>query len=485
MKGSITIFSLLSLLLITAALFALLEGARVQELKRFAKLQSENAMEAVFSNYNLCLWEDYHLLGTNVEEIEEILQKIANGRTGNGTNFLKLQAKQFQMSGDTRITDNGGRVFIQSVSTYMKDNLLYESAKEIYNQYEAIKNMMDSSETSSSKINDAIEQMQKLDTTSVSEQVVNSVGTTGNNKEKKEKEKRIDVSQLLEEAKKWKENGVLELVLKDTSKVSSSAWDFSNGLLLRQLPEEECSLQEISWKDRILLQQYLLTYMSNFRQSDSKRALSYEVEYLLGEKSSDKENLQNVVSKLLAIREAANFLYLVSDPAKNQQVELLANSIGGVSLNPAIIKVIKVGILTAWAMAESILDVRSLLEGKRIAFLKSNESWTVELENILDITKDFTMAKECKWGLSYENYLGVLLLFEEENHLAMCTMSAQEATIRKKEGDEDFGMDQLVIQASAEIDYSYKEIFPFSAVLNVGKRWKHEIPTQIEYGYYH
>ena len=38
-KGSITLFSLISLLLITAALFALLEGTRLQEMYRFADLQ--------------------------------------------------------------------------------------------------------------------------------------------------------------------------------------------------------------------------------------------------------------------------------------------------------------------------------------------------------------------------------------------------------------------------------------------------------------
>ena len=51
-KGSVTVFSLLSLLLVTAALFALLEGTRYQEIRRFANLQTDTALESAFSNYN-------------------------------------------------------------------------------------------------------------------------------------------------------------------------------------------------------------------------------------------------------------------------------------------------------------------------------------------------------------------------------------------------------------------------------------------------
>lgn len=476
-KGSITIFSLLALLLITAALFALLEATRIQELRRFTLLQSENAMESAFSNYDLYLWEEYHLLGCDREELEEILQKAANGKEGEGVNLLTFRLKNYEMVGDTRITDGGGNIFIQSVSSYMKSNLLYESTKELYNQYEVVKDLLNTSQVDEKQIEEALEEIDSA----VQNANPVSIGTSA----KKEGEKQLDVSKLLTEAKKWKEYGVLELVIEDTSTVSSAASDFSNGLLVRELKcGKNSSEDEINWLDRILLQQYLLSYMSNFLEQYSERALTYEVEYLLGGKSSDKENLQLVVSKILAIREAANFLYLISDPIKNQEAEGLATSIGGVSLNPAIIKVIKVGILTAWALAESILDVRALLEGKRIPLLKSQETWTIELENIMNITKEFSTAKDSALGLNYENYLGILLLFENENHLAMYAMSAQEATLRKKAGSESFEMDRLVIQADAEICYSYTPVFPFMNVLDIERSWKYEIPTYIEYGYY-
>lgn len=476
-RGSITIFSMISLLLITAALFALLEGTRLQEIRRFSKLQTENALESVFANYNLTLWESYHLLSADANAMEEILQESANGRTGEGgLNLLSFQVKNCEIEEYTLLTDGQGTVFIKSVSTYMKENLLYETAKEIYNQYESIKNLLNTSEVDWSNVDEALKEIESVEESTAPV----SVGTSG----QKEEVVQTDVKALLEAVKKWKENGILELVIEDTSKLSTAKCDFSNDLFTRQLKTGRGYVQEeVDWLDRILLQQYLLTYMSNYRDTQSGRALSYEAEYLLGGKSSDKENLQTVTAKLLAIREAANFLYLVSDPIKSQQAATMATMLGGPSLNPAIIEVIKIGLLTAWAFAESILDVRALLEGKKIPLLKSEETWTVELENIGSLTQEFTSAKESTWGIDYETYLGILLLFEEDESLAMHAMNAQEATIRKA-GNPSFEMDRCITQASARVCYSYKPVFPFLQVLDAEQRWKYEILTYFNYGYY-
>lgn len=476
-KGSITIFSLISLLLITATLFALLEGTRLQEMRRFADLQTEAALESVFANYNSCLWQNYHLLGTNQTQMDEILEKTANARVGGGTNLLRLQPEEIEIDSYTLLTDGDGKVFVRSVSSYMRENFLYESAKEIYNQYEAVKNLMDTSQMDLSDIGEALEEIEKADLS----ETENSFGTAGT----QGVENSIDVTSILEAAKSWQELGILELVLEDTDKISNVELDFSNGLLERELETGNNSVEQSdNWSDRILLQQYLLTYMSNFKESQPNRALSYELEYLLGEKSSDIENLKVAVKKLLAVREAANFLYLISDPIKTAKAEGMATLIVGSTLNPIIIEIVKVGVLTAWAFAESILDVRALLAGKKIALLKSEESWTMELENLGMVSEEFGMAKECSWGLSYEHYLGILLLFEEEQSLAMRTLNIQEAAIRKNYQDVDFRMDTLIIQADAKVVYSYEPVFPFLRIIDAENRWEYKILAKENYGYY-
>lgn len=476
-KGSITIFSLLSLLLVTATIFALLEGTRLQEVRRFALLQTENALESAFANYNSCLWHTYHLLGADGNEMYEVIEETAGARKGEGTNFLRLVPDDITLIEEVRITDDEGTVFITSVASYMKENFVYETAKEVYSQYESIKHILESNQMDSSDIADALEE--------IDESAIEETALSGRTRVKRDVDAQVDVRSLLEMAKQWKDMGILSLVLQDTEGLSKAEQDFRTGLLNRNLEEGIFSAKNtIGWTERLLLQQYLMTYMSNFAEEKENRALSYEVEYLLGQNSSDIENLKATANKLLAVREAANFLYLLSNSACMAQAEALATLFAGATANPILIKVVQIGLLTAWAMAESILDVRSLLAGKRVALLKSEESWTIALENLGEISKGFRMAKESRWGLAYEDYLGILLLMEGEQELAMHSMNLQEATIRQNYADESFNMDSLITQARVTVRYSYKAVFPFLHVINADDAWEYTATAEANYGYY-
>ena len=477
-KGSITIFSLLSLLLVAAVLFALLEGTRYQELRRFAGMQTELALEAVFSNYNLYLWENYHLLGAEARDMKDILQRVANGRSGTDGNLLAFRLEEQQTEAVSRMTDGQGLEYIHAVSAYMEEHLLYETAREIYNQYEGVKSLLGQGEVDMSKIEEAQCEIESA-IKEASESSV-SVGTSKN----EEDEKVVEADALLEAVQNWRQNGVLELVLEDTNQISNAEPDLSGGLLERNLQVGTGGTDsEINWTERILLQQYLLTYMSNYLEKQPERVFSYEIEYLLGKKESDKENLQEVVWKLLWIREVSNFVYLVSNPAKCAQAEAAALTIGGITLSPVVVEVVKLGLLTAWALAESVLDVRALLVGKKIPFIKSEQTWTMELENIGQVADGFLMAQESMTGIGYENYLGILLLLEEETNIAMYAMNIQEASIRSM-GNTSFCMDDMITQTQVAINYSYAPVFPFSQVLNVKKPWGYGISTVGNYGYY-
>jgi hypothetical protein len=105
---------------------------------------------------------------------------------------------------------------------------------------------------------------------------------------------------------------------------------------------------------------------------------------------------------------------LLSDDVKVQQARSLVMTIGAASLNPALLEVLHIAILTIWALAESILDVRALLKGKKVPFIKNEEMWTLALENITAIEQDFITAKESAGGYGYKDYVGILLLFEDE-----------------------------------------------------------------------
>lgn len=476
-KGSITLFSAIALLLISATIFTLLEGVRFSELNHLASLQTEVVMDAVLSNYNNDLWENYHLLGTDRATAENIIYEISNGKSsGLGTNLLRLKREDASMVSYTLLTDGNGAVFVNTVSAYMRNNLLYEVIREIYSQYESVKSVIDTNQVDGSNIENALEKIEENES-----EEANSVGTSDTEDENRE----LMVRSILESAKQWIEMELLELVLEDTQNLSDKEVAFENSVLERVLDEGmNYTQEEISWEDRILFQQYLCTYMSHFREVKEDRELDYEVENLLEAKNNDLQNLEGIISKLLVIRAAANYLHLISNAQKQAKAEAMATLLAGASLNPVFISAVKTGLLTAWALAESILDVRALLAGKKVPLIKSEEYWTTNFEEITEIMNEFVVAKECSWGLGYENYLGILLLLKEEEDVAMRALQLQELTIRKQRIDDSFRIDTLMTRIGVNIEYSYNPVFPFLEIFDEVNLWEYKIFANKEMGYY-
>ena len=62
MRGSITIFATMLLMLVSQFLFTVLEAGRNLTLTNIACMNSEAVAESVFAQYCRPLWDEYHLL---------------------------------------------------------------------------------------------------------------------------------------------------------------------------------------------------------------------------------------------------------------------------------------------------------------------------------------------------------------------------------------------------------------------------------------
>ena len=237
---------------------------------------------------------------------------------------------------------------------------------------------------------------------------------------------------------------------------------------------KQSDFEETDWLDRVYLQQYLLTYLTDYTNQVQERGLNYELEYLIGGKNNDIENLREVANQLLLIREAANLAYLISDVEKLETAQGLALALVGATANVAVIEVVKLGILVAWGFGESVLDVRALLLDKKIPLIKSRDTWTLSLENLGQLSTDYMIAKECEYGISYKTYLGLLLLFQQENTLACRGMDVQEITLQKSAVGVQ--LDQLAVRIKAKLVFEYAPVF-YSFKEN-------EIMVMESYGYY-
>ena len=188
-------------------------------------------------------------------------------------------------------------------------------------------------------------------------------------------------------------------------------------------------------------------------------AKGLEVEYLLHGKKSDYENLSAQVTSLLAFRESMNFIHIMSDPEKLEAVEEFVTSFLAITANPVVIAVFSAFVIGIWAFAQSLLDVKELLNDERVPLMHSLESWSLSLNHLLDFLS-YLSGEEIpreNIGLSYEDYLrislftkGLLSQAKINDSMLYCMEKDIQTSIRDKEPS--FRMDKCLYYLSTDAE---------------------------------
>lgn len=511
MKGSITVFATLVMMLVSQFLFTLLEGARNIAMNNIARVNSESVVESIFAQYCRPLWDEYHLLvydagkkpNSNEVDLDDIEKYMKTLNTENfqissedavqlGTSMLRLSMENVDFSKYSIITDDKGEIYAKEITSYMKKNLGYELARGLYSEYKSISEISSDSSYDDESIDNAMDSLSVSDNKNTHASPI----YTRNNKfstdisiptaraSKVPKEESKEASNPLVSVQSSRASGILSQVVMENT-VSGNEISISDRVSSRELVQGTGD-ENISndWYEKLLMQQYFLSYLSSYENPIEGHALNYEIEYLIGGKASDKDNLKLVVTELLGIREACNMMYLISSPSKQAQALALATALGAVTVNPVVIEGIKWGILAGWAYCESVLDVRALLAGDNIPVIKTDVSWTSNLTNIPSLLTGEAKAKSSSLGIGYSTYLGVLLMTKGTETLAYRAMDVQEATVRQKEGYSEFRMDTGICNLEADIEYKYHAIFlSFVNIINTSDSC-FLIQDKVEYSYY-
>jgi len=120
-----------------------------------------------------------------------------------------------------------------------------------------------------------------------------------------------------------------------------------------------------------------------------------EIEYILAGMKSSSANRASVKGQILLIRFAMNSMHVYMDAAKNRQALAAATAIAG--WTGFGVPVVHSLIMLSWAMAEAVLDVKSLIEGKKVPLMKSADSWCLSIDggirNTVDGVIDFAVDK--------------------------------------------------------------------------------------------
>lgn len=236
---------------------------------------------------------------------------------------------------------------------------------------------------------------------------------------------------LLDQVKRLCEGGLLEAVMPEGVKVSSAVFPAGD------IPSQNISGEDIqksggktgsSLPERVLVNEYCGYYFTDALSTD-KHPIQYELEYLLQGAKTDRENLEETVTELFALREGMNLIHILSDAEKRQEAKALALVITGAAGLAPLTEIMAWVIMGVWAMGESIQDLRILMNGGKVPLWKQKSDWNTDLDNILnmgqgqmpDMNSSLGQQGDGKGGFSYEQYLKLLLLKEtpQTKHMRM------------------------------------------------------------------
>lgn len=209
--------------------------------------------------------------------------------------------------------------------------------------------------------------------------------------------------------------------------------------------------------ERLLINEYIGTYFADFTD-DIKTPLSYELEYILNGKDSDRENLENTVAALLAIREGLNYMHIVSDADKMQRAGELAEVISGVICLPEITFLVKFLIIAVWALVESAIDIKCLLSGGKVPIIKTKDDWKADLDTIFEVLENRSLGNnDSERGINYEGYLKMLLYIEDPVKRNFRMMDIMQLDIGVSQND--FLMKDMIYGIDANISCGARRVF--------------------------
>lgn len=397
-KGEITVFVSLVFMLVLSLVMALLTSATLQVEKSKMKARMELALENIFAEYHREVLENYDVFvraDCSEKTIEKRLQYYGISDVEHEIIKLKL------------LTDDEGLPFYQGAVRYMKDWIgLSGSMGDRELDFE---------------VDDTLEKLEQENQSHLSALL------------SQEEQTFPEENNPLSNISNLKNSNLLSILISDQETISKKTIETENLPSQRTLKKGMGIFEEEEGEggaiEKLLFTEYLVRHFSNHEGLLDNKKLDYELEYLIGGNGADKENLEEVLSKILLIRTGVNYVYLQTDEVRKAEAGAMAAGLCVLMTVPGITEVVKQALLLAWAYGESIVDLKVLLKNKKVPALKTSESWQLKLSNLgkLGTNEEVTGEKHVSKGLDYVDYLKGLLLLESRETLSMRSLDLIES----------------------------------------------------------
>lgn len=229
----------------------------------------------------------------------------------------------------------------------------------------------------------------------------------------------------------------------------------------------------------IVFQEYIRQMFASYANQEESTAVKYELEYVICGNRVDKDNINAIISKLLAVREGLNLVYIMCDSQKKSEAHALALACLGFTGVYVGVKALEYLILTVWALGEAMLDVRILMSGGSVPVVKQAGDWKLDFNGILNIGEILTSlaAPEKKNGVGdwcYEDYLKIFLYMQNRDDQVLRVLDLIEANLQKNYSTA-FLITNCVQQLNMSATFRIKPLFSSDQIF--------DRESEIEFGY--
>ena len=285
---------------------SLLESASIQLAKNERRADAGRAVESAFAEYQKDLLERYGIFaiegsyesGTMSEE--NILNRLS---------FYGAENIETEIAAIRYLTDQNGKEFLRQAVEYEK---MKTGAAAIENLTGKVSEWKEQELKANEYGKENIETSKELD------QMLES-----------EKEELPAENNPLADIVDIQAQALLNLVSPEGFTLSSKAVKSEETVSNRKLRQGYGTMKEKDngAGDTIFFNLYLMDKFGNAANKKKNTVLDYEMEYLLGGKASDKDNLEYVIGRIRILRFAVNYGYLLTDKDMQMEVDTLATTL--------------------------------------------------------------------------------------------------------------------------------------------------------------
>ena len=439
-KGELTVFLSIVFVLMISFISGIIQASSIQAEKNLARLETDRAVYSVFGEYQKELLEQYHIFGlegsygTGSYTEDNLISRM---------HYYGTDGTEHEITGIQYLTDDHGQAFREQVLTYMEQTKGIGLIRELTGLTAEWEEQEIQGKEMEEIQEETAEQMEEVSDLLETEE---DTGTGGQ-------------EQISENPftfmEKISQYGIVSVVLPEDMVISEKTVDLEAQASYRNLRSGRGSFPSRTGMDgieeKLLFDEYLAESFTNAvpeeedAGAEKDRSLDYEIEYILAGRSSDEENLESVLFRIFLIRMALNYTFLLTDTEKQGEAELLALAISAVLLMPEAVEGVKQLVIAAWAAGESVVDIRTLLSGKRTALVKTSENWQTSLSSLFRLGDDSRQeGSDIQGGICYKDYLRMLLFLENTDEITMRALDRAEENLRTEQQLDHFRADQCI-----------------------------------------